>query len=71
MAKSNKLDTDAFAQSLAVSHLEATDMSFIVITAKEDKMRFEFRTEDKEEIGELLAAAQLEYDKLCEAEEEA
>lgn len=71
MAKSNKLDTDAFGHSLAISHLEDTELSFIVITAKEDKIRFEFRTEDKEEIGELLAAAQLEYDKLCEAEEQA
>ena len=70
MAKSNP-DTDAFGRSLAISHLEDTDLSFIVTTAKEDKIRFEFRTEDKEEIGELLAAAQLEYDKLCEAEEPA
>lgn len=63
-------NNDDFGVSLAISQLEATDRSFILMTATEDSFRIEFRTTKLEEVGEMLAAAQLEYDKLLQEREE-
>lgn len=70
MKQSTKFDNDDFGVSLALSQLEATDRSFILMTATEDSFRIEFRTTELEEVGEMLAAAQLEYDKLLQEKEE-
>lgn len=66
MKQNTKFDGDDFGVSLALSQLEATDRSFILMTATEDSFRIEFRTTEFEEVGEMLAAAQLEYDKLLQ-----
>lgn len=66
MKQSTKFDNDDFGVSLALSQLEATNLAFIVMTATEDSFRIEFRTTELEEVGEMLAAAQLEYDKLLQ-----
>lgn len=71
MKPQTKFDSNDFGVSLALSQLEATDRSFILMTATEDSFRIEFRTTELEEVGEMLAAAQLEYDKLLQEREDA